>query len=97
MSICELIKMLYGLKQSGREWNIQLNEKLTGCGFRNLYSNLCVYIRRGPNGMQIITVWVDDLLVFMITLESMMNLKCKISEMFVTWGWWWWVWLVPTN
>ena len=44
MSICELIKTLYGLKQSGHRWNIQLNEKLTSCGFRNLYSNPCVYI-----------------------------------------------------
>lgn len=42
----------------------------------------CVYIQRGPNGMQIITVWVDDLLVFTITLESMINLKCKISKIF---------------
>ena len=32
--------------------------------------------------MQIITVWVDDLLVFTITLESMTNLKHKIGEMF---------------
>ena len=32
--------------------------------------------------MQIITVWVNDSLVFSITLESMMNLKREISEMF---------------
>ena len=32
--------------------------------------------------MQIITVWVNDLLVFTITLESMTNLKHEISEMF---------------
>jgi len=44
MSECELIKMLYGLEQSGREWNIQLNEKLTTRGFKNLYSDPCVYI-----------------------------------------------------
>ena len=44
MSICKLINILYRLKQSGREWNIQLNEKLTSCGFKNLYSDPCVYI-----------------------------------------------------
>jgi hypothetical protein len=32
--------------------------------------------------MQIITIWVDDLLVFTITIESMKNLKHEISEMF---------------
>ena len=34
--VCQLIKTLYGLKQSGREWNEQLNKKLTKKGFRRL-------------------------------------------------------------
>src|ERR1700679_3825187 len=82
MSVCELLKTLYGLKQSGCEWNIQLNMKLTSRGFKNLYSDPCVYIRKGPDGTQIITVWVDDLVIFTITIKSMTNLKRKISEMF---------------
>jgi len=82
MSVCELIKTLYGLKQSGREWNIQLNEKLTSRGFKNLYSDPCVYIRWGTNDTQIITVWVDDLLIFTTTSKSMTDLKCEINEMF---------------
>ena len=81
-SICELNKTLYGLKQSGHEWNIQLNKNLTSHGFKNLYSDPCIYIRTGPDNTQIITVWVDDLLIFTITVESMANLKHEISEMF---------------
>jgi Reverse transcriptase (RNA-dependent DNA polymerase) len=34
--VCELIKTLYGLKQSGREWNNPFNEKLTNFGFQCL-------------------------------------------------------------
>jgi hypothetical protein len=34
--VCELIKTLYSLKQSGREWNNQFNEKLTNFGFQHL-------------------------------------------------------------
>jgi Reverse transcriptase (RNA-dependent DNA polymerase) len=80
--ICELIKMLYRLKQSGHERNIQLNQKLASNGFKNLYSDPYVYIQRGPDGTQIITIWVNDLLVFTIAIESMKNLKHEISEMF---------------
>ena len=36
----------------------------------------------GPYNTQIITVWVDDLLIFTIAVESMANLKHEISEMF---------------
>ena len=32
--ICELIKTLYGLKQSGREWNKELDEKMKTFGFK---------------------------------------------------------------
>jgi hypothetical protein len=81
-SVCELIKTLYGLKQSGCKWNIQLNEELTDCGFKNLYLDLCGYIRTGPDGTQIITIWVDDLLLFTITVKSMNNLNKEISELF---------------
>jgi hypothetical protein len=73
--ICELIKTLYGLKQSGREWNIELNDKLTKHGFKRLLSDPCAYIRRGPNGIQIITVWVDDLLLFTSTDKGMQEIK----------------------
>ena len=31
--VCQLIKTLYGLKQSGREWNNTLNSKLIKFGF----------------------------------------------------------------
>ena len=34
--ICQLIKTLYGLKQSGWEWNKKLDTKLSGIGFKHL-------------------------------------------------------------
>lgn len=46
--VCRLRKTLYGLKQSGREWNLELNSR----------------IRESADGTEIITVWVDDLLLF---------------------------------
>ena len=42
--VCSLIKTLYGLKQSGREWNKELDTKLKGFGFQPLKSNPCTYV-----------------------------------------------------
>lgn len=62
--ICELIKTLYGLKQSGQEWNMELDGKLKKFSFQCLCSDPCVYIKWDGNGVVIITVWVNDLLLF---------------------------------
>ena len=80
--VCQLIKTLYGLKQSGREWNIKLNRRLVKEGFRHLWSDPCAYIRRTPEGIEIITIWVDDLLLFTTTQGLMTSLKLQLQSMF---------------
>jgi len=69
--VCLLIKTLYGLKQAGREWNIEFDDKMKKHGFVQLLSDPCVYIRRDHRGIAIITVWVDDLLLFASSIEAM--------------------------
>jgi Reverse transcriptase (RNA-dependent DNA polymerase) len=70
--VCELMKTLYSLKQSGRDWNNQFNEKLTNFGFQHLQSDPCVYIKHENDGFIIIMVWVDDLLLF-ASLDKIMK------------------------
>jgi hypothetical protein len=79
--LCHLIKTLYELKQSGREWNTKLNTKLQKIGFERLQSDPCVYIRK-MNGIEIITVWVDDLLLFTKAKVTMDNLKRELGNLF---------------
>jgi reverse transcriptase-like protein len=79
---CRLIKTLYGLKQSGREWNSELNTQLGKCGYNHIHSDPCVYIQKTPDGMIIITVWVDDMLIFSTTIKLMQNAKRDISDTF---------------
>ena len=69
--VCLLIKTLYGLKQAGREWNIEFDDKVQKHGFTQLLSDSCVYIRRDHRGIAIITVWVDNLLLFASSIEAM--------------------------
>jgi hypothetical protein len=61
---CVLKKTLYGLKQSGREWNKKLHTILTKDSFQRIEINHGVYVRQSGNHFVIMTVWVDDLLLF---------------------------------
>jgi hypothetical protein len=60
---CRLMRTLYGLKQSGREWNRKLHGLLTKNGFDRLEVDHGVYLRQINDKFVIITVWVDDLLL----------------------------------
>jgi len=80
--LCKLIKTIYGLKQSGREWNYELNKELEGKKFKRLYSDPCVYIRRTGDDIEIITVWVDDLLLFTNNATLMGELKRGLQTLF---------------
>ena len=42
--VCELVKTIYGLKQSGHKWNKEFNNKMKSFGFQCLKSDPCVYI-----------------------------------------------------
>ena len=42
--VCELVKTIYGLKQSGREWNKEFDNKMKSFGFQRLKLDPCVYI-----------------------------------------------------
>jgi reverse transcriptase-like protein len=73
--ICKLIKTLYGLKQSGREWNIKFNKQIRCHDYKHLRSDPCAYIQRYNNEVAIITVWVDNLLLFTGSKRAMEETK----------------------
>ena len=80
--ICQLIKTLYRLKQSGWEWNEELDTKLSGIRFKCLYMDPCIYIWCEGNSIEIITVWVDNLLLFTNSKETMVKLKNDLKKLF---------------
>jgi hypothetical protein len=77
--ICLLIKTLYGLKQAGQEWNIEFDTKLWRCRYAQLCCDLCVYIWHINDDFAIITVWVDDLLIFTMMVDLMTKAKLDIN------------------
>ena len=58
---CKLHRSLYGLKQSGRNWNRLLHGWLTKNGFKRSSSDYCLYTCTGPNFFAI-GVYVDDII-----------------------------------
>ena len=80
--VCRLYKTLYGLKQSGREWNRKLNKRLTELGFSRNEVDHCVYVRERDGETATITVWVDDLLVFTKTVEEGNELARDLKNKF---------------
>jgi len=78
--VCLLIKMLYGLKQAGREWNNELDAKLRNKGYTHLKSNPCMYIWHIGDDVAIITVWVNNLLLFATTIDLMNKMKSDIKS-----------------
>lgn len=43
--VLKLKKAVYGLKQSGRTWNIKIDTTLNSLGMERLKSDPCVYVR----------------------------------------------------
>lgn len=75
-------KTIYGLKQSGREWNIKLDSVLKNIGFKQCNSDPCVYTKNYKNYINIIAIYVDDILLACSSLEVMSGLKDKICKQF---------------
>ena len=61
--VCKLKKSLYGLKQSGRNWNCLLHGYLTQERFIQSLADPCVYVKSTEFGLVIAIVWVDDIII----------------------------------
>ncbi|KAH9148215.1 hypothetical protein LEN26_004562 [Aphanomyces euteiches] len=58
-----ILGALYGLKQSAMLWYRHLKNILENFGFAATSSDSCVFIRQNEGRLQIVTVYVDDVLV----------------------------------
>lgn len=61
--VCKLRKSLYGLKQSGRNWNSMLHQYFIQGSFVQSQADPCVYTKITETSMVIVIVWVDDIII----------------------------------
>ena len=79
--VCKLKKSLYGLKQSGRNWNNMLHNYLRSENFSQSLADPCVYTRDSEtNGCIILIIWVDDIILSATSLGLLESVKEALSK-----------------
>ncbi|CCF49547.1 conserved uncharacterized protein (N-terminal fragment), partial [Ustilago hordei] len=81
--VLKLIKGLYGLKQSSREWNAKLDSHLQRISFHCMPSAPCLYTRGLGEQITVITVYVDYMLITSPSQEEVIHMKAEIMD---KWG-----------
>ncbi|SOV04657.1 uncharacterized protein UDID_17161 [Ustilago sp. UG-2017a] len=77
--VYKVVKGLYGLKQSGREWNQEFDRSLRCMGFFQVECAPCIYTKGQGKDMAIVVIYVDDTLVIAPRLETVLRVKKQIG------------------
>ena len=79
----ELGKYLYGFQESGAEWMAALANWLRKTGFKPTWVDPNVYTRATSNGIEIVGVYVDDLLVAVAHDDAYKAFTSSLAKDFV--------------
>ena len=75
-----LKKSLYGLKQSPRNFNIELNSTIVKMGFTRCTADACIYLKN-INGKDIyIAVYVDDIIIACTDVDIINDIKGQLAR-----------------
>ena len=81
-TILKLIKCLYGLKQAPRVWFKKLVESLIGLGFRQLVSDICVFVYDKRDVLFFLSFHVDDIVMVTDDENLRTEIVSKLSKLF---------------
>ena len=80
--VYKLNKSLYGLKQSGRNWNMLLHKCLIENNFTQSSVDHCVYRKEVGEKKVFVLIWVDDIILAASDNELMNETKMMLQERF---------------
>ncbi len=80
--VCKLLKWLYGLKQSPRQWYFKMHKFLIEVGFTSSLNDPCLYIRHLSSGIVLIALYVNGLLIAGSSITEVQSIKDKLSHRF---------------
>ncbi|KAJ1572080.1 hypothetical protein NDA12_004217 [Ustilago hordei] len=78
--VYKVVKGLYGLKQSGREWNQEFDRSLRCMGFFQVECAPCIYTKGQGEDMAIVVIYINDTLVIAPRLEMVLKVKKQIGQ-----------------
>jgi hypothetical protein len=78
--ICRLRKVLYGLRQAGRQWNYEIDKTMKRAGLVPTNADPCVYVDN--NTRTFFLIYVDDILIISGNQERERQIKDVLSKTF---------------
>ena len=85
--VCKLVKSLYGLKQSQKEWDGKFDNVMISQGFKINECDNYVYVKDREHGYVIVCLYINDMLIFgsddkmIISTKNMLNSRFGIKGM----------------
>jgi hypothetical protein len=61
--VCRIDKGIYGLRQSGRLWNMEINSFIVSLGFTRSVSDPYLYVLRKDGEVLYLALYVDDMVI----------------------------------
>ena len=83
--LCQLIRSIYGLKQSGACWETRLRDELHKIGFENCVADPCIYRindQEDANKEMFLLVYVDDLCMATSSDEYRSEIWSRLTKVF---------------
>jgi hypothetical protein len=80
--VFKLLKSLYGLKQTPKQWHEKFDRTLTSADFVVNEGDKCVYYRYGEGEGVILCLYVDDILILGMSLDVIKETKDFLSNNF---------------
>lgn len=80
--VCKLTKSLYGLKQAPKQWHEKFDSCMIENGFKTNECDKCIYYKSCEKSHVIVSLYVDDLLLFGSNLHIINETKNMLSSHF---------------
>ncbi|KAL0435109.1 UNVERIFIED_CONTAM: Retrovirus-related Pol polyprotein from transposon RE1 [Sesamum radiatum] len=84
--VCKLKRSLYGLKQTSRQWNLELTTKLLEFGFQQSPHGHCLFFKRSDSCFIVLLVYVDDILLTSSSTTEIYAVKTYLDHLFTIKG-----------